>query len=752
MITITGTNDSPVITTAAGQAVGTVVEAGNLDNGTVVPGTPVVSGQLSSSDVDDGATATWSGSLDSPYGAFAITAAGAWTYTLDNAAAQALAEGVSASETFTVTVIDDFGATAQQNVVITITGTNDSPDLRAVTTDTISSVQTETNAALTASGTLTVTDPDTTDTIASSVTSVTLGGTTGSLASAAVLGMLSVAPVSGLAANSGDTHNLGWAFSSGSQAFDYLGAGQSLTLTYTVTISDGHGGTDTQNITVTINGTNDAAVISGTSTGSVIEAGTTNGGGTPTAMGTLTDTDVDNPTNTFTASAGSATYGTYAMTIGGVWTYTLNNANAAVNALNVGGSLSDSFVVTTIDGTQKTVNVTIAGANDAAVISGATTGSVTEDAVPNTVGGDLNSTDVDGATDAWTAVTTATASANGYGSFTMDATGHWSYALNNANAAVNALNTGGTLNDSFTVTTADGTAQIVTVVINGVTDVAVPAPNDLVFTVTAAGINGNGAPNGDFAQLSVGNAVGGAIYTYGATNLTATTLSGGVATNVAGDITVNSSGVVTGTSVDVDRVYELTVQVTNGGNSYNETFSIVVGTNSGVDTINGAYISGDDAIFAVGGDDIVFAGSGNDTVFGQAGEDKIHGGSGNDLLFGAAGKDEFYFDTALNSSSNVDVIKDFDATNTDKIALDDAIFAALGSSGTRNLLVANFASNAGGNALDANDFILFDSATGNLFYDADGSGAGAKVLFAQLDLSGLVGGTAGVDVTDFFII
>ncbi len=59
-IRITGTNDAPVITTAADGNTGTVVEAGNLSDGTVVPGVPSTSGTLSSSDVDTGATATWS--------------------------------------------------------------------------------------------------------------------------------------------------------------------------------------------------------------------------------------------------------------------------------------------------------------------------------------------------------------------------------------------------------------------------------------------------------------------------------------------------------------------------------------------------------------------------------------------------------------------------------------------------------------------------------------------------------------------
>ncbi|MER8807519.1 VCBS domain-containing protein, partial [Mesorhizobium australicum] len=129
-ITITGTNDSPVITTAVGGNEGTAVEAGNLDDGTVVAGDPDASGTLTSSDVDTGATATWSGDATGTYGAFAINpATGAWTYALNNADTDtnALAEGAIVTDTFTATVTDDFGATATQLVTITITGTNDSP-------------------------------------------------------------------------------------------------------------------------------------------------------------------------------------------------------------------------------------------------------------------------------------------------------------------------------------------------------------------------------------------------------------------------------------------------------------------------------------------------------------------------------------------------------------------------------------------------------------------------------------------------
>ena len=88
------------------------------------------------------------------------------------------------------------------------------------------------------------------------------------------------------------------------------------------------------------------------------------------------------------------------MTSAGVWTYTLDNANSAVQALNVGGTLTDSFTVTTADGTAQVVTVTINGTNDAAVIAGTSTGAVTEaGGVPRrgtpTATGTLTDTDVD---------------------------------------------------------------------------------------------------------------------------------------------------------------------------------------------------------------------------------------------------------------------------------------------------------------------------------------------------------------------
>ncbi len=103
-----------------------------------------------------------------------------------------------------------------------------------------------------------------------------------------------------------------------------------------------------QLVTITINGANDAAVISGTTTGAVTEAGGVNNAtpGTPIATGDLTSTDVDNPPDAWDAVSASlrsaSGYGTYTLTAGGAWTFTLDNTNAAVQALNAGGTLTDT--------------------------------------------------------------------------------------------------------------------------------------------------------------------------------------------------------------------------------------------------------------------------------------------------------------------------------------------------------------------------------------------------------------------------
>ena len=105
-------------------------------------------------------------------------------------------------------------------------------------------------------------DVDLSDTVSSTVTVVASDDTTGlGSNNTALLAMLTLNPVTGLAADTGTVSNLTWSFDSDTEFFDYLADIETLTLTYTVISADGNGGTDTQDVVMTITGTNDAPVI-----------------------------------------------------------------------------------------------------------------------------------------------------------------------------------------------------------------------------------------------------------------------------------------------------------------------------------------------------------------------------------------------------------------------------------------------------------------------------------------------------------
>ncbi|MEP9400493.1 calcium-binding protein [Sphingomonas sp. VNH70] len=125
-------------------------------------------------------------------------------------------------------------------------------------------------------------------------------------------------------------------------------------------------------------------------------------------------------------------------------------------------------------------------------------------------------------------------------------------------------------------------------------------------------------------------------------------------------------------------------------------------------------------------DNVLVGNAGANTMNARGGADLIDGGLGADILTGEAGADSFRFSTALGNG-NVDTITDFTVAD-DTILLDDAVFAAAGSLGT----LAAGAFRIGTAAQDADDRILYDSATGALYYDADGNGAGAAVQFATI--------------------
>jgi Ca2+-binding RTX toxin-like protein len=114
------------------------------------------------------------------------------------------------------------------------------------------------------------------------------------------------------------------------------------------------------------------------------------------------------------------------------------------------------------------------------------------------------------------------------------------------------------------------------------------------------------------------------------------------------------------------------------------------------------------------------------TLKGGAGADVIDGRGGNDILYGNAGQDTFVFDTVLNVTTNVDSIMDFSVVD-DSVQLDQTIFSVLQ---TGQLASAAFFQ--GTSAHDSDDRIIYDSASGNLYYDPDGNGSAAQTVIAHL--------------------
>ena len=380
---------------------------------------------------------------------------GAYTYVPNSDAINALK--TPTTEDFTITASDGV-ASASQVFVIDINGVNDASIISGVSSGSVIAAVAGSHAVHSASGLLTDTDVDD--------PANTFAAVSTPQASDHGYGTFTMTV---------DGH---WTYTvdDASAAVLALNACQTLTDTFTVTTI---GGTP-QTISVTIQGVNDPAAISGDTHGCVVEAGGVHNSdpGVPVATGLLTDTDVDGPSNTFEAvtcpQASEHGYGTFTMAADGHWTYALDNANCAVQALNVGQSLTDSFVVRAADGTSQTVTIAIQGSNDAATICGDTHGGVTESsdpcAPPPSASGTLTDKDVDNPDDTFAATTCPQASAHGYGSFTMTADGHWTYTLDPANAAVEALRSCDTLTDCFTVTTIDGTPQTVSVTIQGAGD------------------------------------------------------------------------------------------------------------------------------------------------------------------------------------------------------------------------------------------------------------------------------------------
>ncbi|WP_299508058.1 M10 family metallopeptidase C-terminal domain-containing protein [uncultured Roseobacter sp.] len=120
--------------------------------------------------------------------------------------------------------------------------------------------------------------------------------------------------------------------------------------------------------------------------------------------------------------------------------------------------------------------------------------------------------------------------------------------------------------------------------------------------------------------------------------------------------------------------------------------------------------------------------AGSDTLRGGRGSDLLDGGQEADTLIGGAGEDSFRFSTALGDG-NIDTIEDFQVSE-DVILLDNLIFEDVGDEGV--LSFGAFHGSATGTSRDSDDRIIYDTGNGALSYDADGTGDGEAIQFAQL--------------------
>jgi Ca2+-binding RTX toxin-like protein len=123
-----------------------------------------------------------------------------------------------------------------------------------------------------------------------------------------------------------------------------------------------------------------------------------------------------------------------------------------------------------------------------------------------------------------------------------------------------------------------------------------------------------------------------------------------------------------------------------------------------------------------------------DRLTGSAAANVLNGGLGADTLTGGAGADSFVFDQSPSPSAGVDVVTDFSLAQ-DRIVLSKLAFSTLGAIGALDagaFFSANFSTN-GPAAILAEQRVLYDTATGALYFDLDGVGGGAAVQFAKLD-------------------
>ena len=470
------------------------------------------------------------------YGTLTIGANGTYVYVVDNnkAAVQALRTGANTlSETFTYQIADNAAESDLGQIIVTIEGRNDNPvgvdDLAtAVEAGGLNNAVAGTNPT----GNVLTSDTDV-HSVANGETKSVSAVRTGAEAATGTAGTIGVAlagSYGSLTLNADGSYQ--YVVNNANAAVQALRtSGNTLTELFTYTVSDTDGASDLAQLTITIQGANDTP-LANPDVATAVEAGGLNNGtaGTNPGGNVLTnDSDVDaavnGETRAVSAFANSAsvagtlgtalagTYGSLTLNADGNYTYVVNNANATVQGLRTSSNtLTDTFTYTMRDAagatSSTTLTITIRGANDNPLAVNDTgtaleAGGLNNGTPGSNAAGDVlfNDTDVDnvayGETKTVLAIRTGTEAGSGtassvgsaltgnYGALTLNANGSYTYVVDNANAAVQALRTtANTLSETFTYTMRDAAgatdvAQL-TITIQGANDTPV-AVDDSAF-------------------------------------------------------------------------------------------------------------------------------------------------------------------------------------------------------------------------------------------------------------------------------
>ncbi len=653
---IHGTNQAAVIGTP------TVVD---VTENPGAGGNLTASGSISITDVNQGQAAfqTTVTSTGGNLGSLVLNSNGTYTYSVANSAAAYLDAGQTKVDTFTVTSVD--GTT--QQVSFDIHGTNQAAVIGTPTVSTVTEGVNVSGGNLTAAGTLSISDVNQGQS-AFQTTVTSTGGDLGSLV------------ISSTGA---------YTYTVSNTAAAYLDAGQTKVDTFTVTSIDG----TTQQVSFTIYGTNQAAVI-GTPTVSTVTEGVNVSGGNLTASGTIPITDVNQGQSAFqtTVTSAGGDLGTLTLAASGAYTYTV--ANSAAAYLDAGQTKVDTFTVTSVDGTTQQVNFTIYGTNQAAVIGTPTVSTVTENTNINSSGnltatGSISITDVNQGQSAFQ--TTVVAAQGDLGTLTLNANGTYTYTV--ANSATQSLLSGQTHVDAFTVTSVDGTTSTVDFTIQGashqfntaittntsaaavveVSYVNTTAPWDSTFSTFAVSsgqqttnvtTGTNYTVNGSNYEIAVENVTGSKItvtdfntgYTdSGSINLQIGDDSGGTKHAFTTVITPGTS-TTSGTLVQADTLS------TDSSSSINHSASTGVQYLYGdAGLLGGGTITGDNSGSFLSGTPALLApyslvgGSGNDVLVYNSGDTSIDGGGGFNILRVDGTGNNISVSSQLNNISIIDL-------------------------------------------------------------------------------------------------